>query len=48
MREAMKKGFFLSDTSKLIKELGRDFLLEQLRKMLLIRRFELRAEASYF
>ena len=39
--------FFPSETSKVIKELGNEVLLENLRRMLLIRNFETRAEAAY-
>lgn len=40
-------NFFSIDDKKLIKELGKDVLLENLKKMLLIRNFEIRAEAGY-
>jgi pyruvate dehydrogenase E1 component alpha subunit len=40
-------SFFPSDSLKLIKELGREKLLSYLRNMLLIRNFEVRAEAAY-
>ncbi|MGZ3748828.1 MAG: pyruvate dehydrogenase (acetyl-transferring) E1 component subunit alpha [Pseudobdellovibrionaceae bacterium] len=40
-------SFFPSDTSKIIKELGKETLLENLRRMYLIRNFETRAEAAY-
>jgi pyruvate dehydrogenase E1 component alpha subunit len=48
----MKKGatkydFFPSDTEKVIKELGKAALIDCLKKMLLIRNFEIRAEAGY-
>lgn len=39
--------FFSSNTQAIIKELGRDVLLENLSQMLRIRHFELRAEAAY-
>lgn len=39
--------FFKSDTSSLIKTLGRDALVQALEKMLLIRNFETRAESAY-
>lgn len=39
--------FSPSDKSKLVKELGKDLLLANLRSMMLIRQFETRAEASY-
>ena len=42
-----KHTFFPSDTSKLIKELGKETLLAQLEKMLLIRNFEIRSEGAY-
>src|SRR5689334_10776359 len=42
-----KYQFFPSDASKLIKTLGKDLLLKQLKKMLLIRNFEIRSEAAY-
>lgn len=43
----VKYAFFPSNASKVISELGKETLLEQLQKMLLIRNFEIRAEASY-
>jgi pyruvate dehydrogenase E1 component alpha subunit len=43
----VKYHFFPSDASRVIAELGKDTLLEQLKKMLLIRNFEIRAEAAY-
>lgn len=39
--------FFPSDASEVIKKLGKEKLLENLRRMLLIRNFETRAEAAY-
>ncbi len=42
-----KHHFFHSDASKVVAELGKEVLLEQLKKMLLIRNFEIRAEAAY-
>lgn len=42
-----KHTFFPSDTKKLIKQLGKEWLLKSLDKMLLIRNFEIRAEAAY-
>lgn len=39
--------FFPSDPAAIIKKLGRDVLLETLRRMVLIRNFETRAEAAY-
>lgn len=45
---ASKKGqYFSHDPKKVIKTLGKEQLLEQLRLMLLIRNFETRAEAAY-
>src|ERR1700722_69015 len=44
---SVKYNFFPSDTSKTIAGLGKEMLLQQLKKMLLIRHFELRAEAAY-
>jgi pyruvate dehydrogenase E1 component alpha subunit len=43
----VKYHFYPSDASQVIAELGKDFLLEELKKMLLIRNFEIRAEAAY-
>jgi pyruvate dehydrogenase E1 component alpha subunit len=42
-----KAAFFPYDRQKIIKELGKNVLLESLKKMLLIRNFEIRAEAAY-
>jgi TPP-dependent pyruvate/acetoin dehydrogenase alpha subunit len=42
-----KYHFYPSDASKVIAELGKETLLQQLKKMLLIRNFEIRAEAAY-
>lgn len=42
-----KYNFFPSDISAVIKELGKDTLLQLLKKMLLIRNFEIRSEAAY-
>jgi pyruvate dehydrogenase E1 component alpha subunit len=42
-----KRHFFPSDSSKLIKELGGETLLKNLKQMLLIRNFEVRAESAY-
>lgn len=39
--------FFPSDQKQLMKELGKEGLIENLRRMLLIRNFEVRAEAAY-
>jgi len=41
------RTFFPSDQAQLIKELGKETLLENLRRMLLIRNFEIRAESAY-
>ncbi len=43
----VKYNFYPSDSYKVIAELGKDVLLEQLKKMLLIRNFEIRSEAAY-
>lgn len=43
----VKYHFFQGDPDKVIKSLGKEALLEQLKKMLLIRNFELRAESAY-
>lgn len=43
----VKYQFFPSDPSKIIAELGKDALLNQLKRMLLIRNFEIRTEAAY-
>lgn len=40
-------NFFSSDQKKIISQIGKEKLLESLRKMLLIRNFETRAEAAY-
>ena len=42
-----KKVFFPSDTKAIMAKLGRDVLIENLRRMLLIRNFEVRAESAY-
>lgn len=39
--------FFPSNSDEIAKSLGKDLLLENLRKMLLIRHFEIRGEAAY-
>ena len=39
--------FFHHDVDKIIKQLGKDKLIEQLKRMLLIRNFEIRAESAY-
>lgn len=46
-QSSSKYQFFPSDASKLVKVLGKDLLLEQLQKMLLIRNFEIRSESAY-
>ena len=43
----VKYNYFVSDENKVISELGSEKLIEQLRKMLLIRNFELAGEQSY-
>lgn len=45
--EAAKRNFFPSDQKKLIKELGKEKLIHELKQMLLIRNFEIRGEAAY-
>lgn len=45
-----KKGkahIFSHDLDKIVKDLGKDALIEHLKKMLLIRNFEIRAESAY-
>jgi len=42
-----KYNFFPSDSAKILKTLGKEKVLNYLKEMLLIRNFELRAEASY-
>jgi pyruvate dehydrogenase E1 component alpha subunit len=44
---SVKYNFYPSDAPKVIAALGKGVLLEQLKKMLLIRHFEVRAEAAY-
>jgi pyruvate dehydrogenase E1 component alpha subunit len=39
--------FFPSDTKKIIKKVGKEALIEDLRRMLMIRNFEVRAESAY-
>ena len=41
------RTFFPHDTQKIIKQLGKEALLENLRRMMFIRNFETRAEAAY-
>lgn len=43
----LNRTFFSSDQSQIIKELGKDALLDNLCRMLLIRNFEIRAESAY-
>lgn len=43
----MTYNFFPFDRQKIIKKLGKETLIENLRQMLLIRNFEIRAEAAY-
>lgn len=43
----VKHRFFPSDAKSIVAELGKEALISQLEKMLLIRNFELRAEAAY-
>jgi pyruvate dehydrogenase E1 component alpha subunit len=43
----MTTNYFKSDTSALIKDLGKEHLLKALRQMVLIRNFETRAESAY-
>lgn len=47
MNQKIKYNFFQHDEKKLLKSLGKEFLIEALKKMLLIRNFETRAEAAY-
>lgn len=42
-----KYHFFSHDPEKIIKSLGKEKLIEELKKMLLIRNFEIRAESAY-
>lgn len=43
----MKYNIFPSDRKKIIQKLGKETLIENLRQMLLIRNFEIRAESAY-
>lgn len=43
----IKYHYFACDTSELVAELGKEKLLAELERMLLIRNFEIRAEAAY-
>jgi pyruvate dehydrogenase E1 component alpha subunit len=49
MTDSNKKEihFFSHDVEKVIQDLGKDRLIEELKKMLLIRNFEIRAESAY-
>ena len=44
---SVKYHFYPSDPAKVIAELGKEKMLELLKKMLLIRNFEIRSEATY-
>ncbi len=44
---AQQRAFFPSDTKRIIAKLGKKTLLENLRQMLRIRNFEIRAESAY-
>lgn len=44
---AIKYNFFPHDSSKIVSSLGKEALLKQLERMLLIRNFEIRAESAY-
>lgn len=46
-KQRPKYNFFPSDTKKLLKKLDKTLLINALRKMLLIRNFEIRAESAY-
>lgn len=46
-KSSIRHDFFPTDSSRVIRALGKEQLLKQLKKMLLIRNFEIRAEASY-
>ncbi len=46
-QDSIKYHFFPSDISAIVANLGKTVLLEYLRKMLLIRNFEIRAESAY-
>ncbi len=45
--KAINYHMFSSDTNQIAQRLGREFLIEQLKRMLLIRNFEIRAESAY-
>src|SRR5947207_1392670 len=47
MDKQPKYNFFPSDTKALVKKIGKKALIDVLRKMLLIRNFEVRAEQAY-
>ncbi len=46
-KTSVKYNFFPTDSSQIVRALGKDALIELLKKMLLIRNFELRAESAY-
>lgn len=46
-RERVPPVFFPTDRKQVIKKLGKETLIENLRRMLLIRNFEVRAESAY-
>lgn len=46
-QDSIKYNFLKTDTKKLIKQIGKENLISALKKMLLIRNFELRAESAY-
>lgn len=46
-KESVKYNMFPSDRQAVMKKLGRDVLIENLRRMLFIRNFEIRAESAY-
>ncbi|MBI5274457.1 MAG: pyruvate dehydrogenase (acetyl-transferring) E1 component subunit alpha [Chlamydiales bacterium] len=47
MKQPINYHFFHADEKRVIKELGKDRLLEALRNMLLIRNFDIRGESAY-
>lgn len=46
-KKDIKYHFYPFDREKIFRELGRDYLIERLKDMLLIRNFEIRAESAY-
>lgn len=46
-KETVKYNFFVADRQEVVKKLGKEALIENLRRMLLIRNFEIRAESAY-